>query len=30
MVVILWRPTRLSGMVTETYQRYLNRRPARA
>ena len=30
MAVILWRPTGLIGMVTEAYQRYLNRRPARA
>jgi branched-chain amino acid transport system permease protein len=30
MAVILWRPTGLMGMVTEAYQRYLNRRPARA
>ena len=30
MAVILWRPTGLMGIVTEAYQRYLNRRPARA
>ena len=30
MAVILWRPTGLIGIVTEAYQRYLNRRPARA
>jgi branched-chain amino acid transport system permease protein len=30
MAVILWRPTGLMGIVTDAYQRYLNRRPARA
>jgi len=30
MAVILWRPTGLIGIVTEAYQRYLNRHPARA
>ena len=30
MAVILWRPTGLMGMISEAYQRYLHRRPARA
>jgi branched-chain amino acid transport system permease protein len=30
MGVILWRPTGLMGVATEAWQRYLNRRPARA
>src|SRR6202044_3846374 len=30
MAVILWRPTGLIGVVTDPWQRYLRRRPARA
>jgi len=30
MAVILWRPTGLMGMISEAYQRYRHRRPARA
>jgi branched-chain amino acid transport system permease protein len=30
MTVILWRPTGLMGMVSEAYQRYVSRKPARA
>jgi branched-chain amino acid transport system permease protein len=30
MAVILWRPTGLMGMMTEAWQRYVRRRPARA
>ena len=30
MAVILWRPTGLIGVVTEAYQRHVQRRPARA
>jgi branched-chain amino acid transport system permease protein len=30
MAVILWRPTGLIGIVTEAWQRYLRRHPARA
>ncbi|SDS67136.1 branched-chain amino acid ABC transporter permease [Bradyrhizobium canariense] len=30
MAVILWRPTGLIGVVTDAYQRYVHRRPARA
>jgi branched-chain amino acid transport system permease protein len=30
MAIILWRPTGLMGIITEAYQRYLQRQPARA
>ena len=30
MAVILWRPTGLTGVATEAYQRYVRRRPAQA
>jgi branched-chain amino acid transport system permease protein len=30
MTIILWRPTGLIGIITEAYQRYLQRQPARA
>ena len=30
MAVILWRPTGLIGIVTDAYQRHVNRKPARA
>ena len=30
MAVILWRPTGLMGMVSDAYQRYVSRQPARA
>jgi branched-chain amino acid transport system permease protein len=30
MAVILWRPTGLMGMMSEAYQRYVSRKPARA
>ena len=30
MAVILWRPTGLMGMMSEAWQRYVSRKPARA
>jgi branched-chain amino acid transport system permease protein len=28
--VILWRPTGLMGMISEAWQRFVSRKPARA